>query len=83
MVLGLKEGLVECATVCVKSVVILILVQCTEVRFTSSISSGFTTMVVINPLDWKLANIQDIYLGLGLELEFGLERIRYLALECP
>ena len=40
-------------------------------------------MVVINPLDWKLANIQDIYLGLGLELEFGLQRIRYLALECP
>ena len=30
--------------------------QCTEVRFASLLSSGFTTMTVINPPDWKLAN---------------------------
>ena len=31
-------------------------VQCTEVRFDSLLSGGFTIMTVINPLDWKLAN---------------------------
>ena len=30
--------------------------QCTEVRFASLLSGGFTTMTVINPLDRKLAN---------------------------
>ena len=30
--------------------------HCTEVRFDSFLSGGFTTMVVINPPDWKLAN---------------------------
>ena len=27
-----------------------------EVRFASFLSGGFTTMTVINPPDWKLAN---------------------------
>ena len=31
--------------------------QCTEVRFASFLSGGFTTMAVINPTDWKLANL--------------------------
>ena len=31
-------------------------VQCTEVRFASFLSSGFTTMAAINLPDWKLAN---------------------------
>ena len=31
-------------------------VQCTEVRFASFLSGGFTTMAVINPPDWKVAN---------------------------
>ena len=30
--------------------------QCIEVRFDSFLSGGFTTMVVINPPNWKLAN---------------------------
>ena len=30
--------------------------QCTELRFASLLSGGFTTMTVINPPDWKLAN---------------------------
>ena len=30
--------------------------QCTEVRFVRFLSGGFTTMAVINPPDWKLAN---------------------------
>ena len=29
--------------------------HCTEVRFASFLSSGFTTMAVINPLEKKLA----------------------------
>ena len=29
--------------------------QCTEVRFASFLSGGFTTMAVINPLERKLA----------------------------
>ena len=34
----------------------------TEVRFDSFLSGGFTTMVVINPLDWKLANRTSVHL---------------------
>ena len=30
--------------------------RCPEVRFASLLSSRFTTMKVMNPLDWKLAN---------------------------
>ena len=30
--------------------------QCTEMRFACFLSGGFTTMAVINPQDWKLAN---------------------------
>ena len=30
--------------------------QCTEVRFASLLSGGFTTVAVINPLEKKLAN---------------------------
>ena len=30
--------------------------HCTEVRFASLLSGGFTTKTVINPPDWKLAN---------------------------
>jgi hypothetical protein len=30
--------------------------QCTEVRFASLLSSGFTAMAVINPLEKKMAN---------------------------
>ena len=33
-----------------------ILLQCTEVRFASVLSRGFTTMVVINPPEKILAN---------------------------
>ena len=50
LVLGIKEGLVECATVCVKSVVIL-----TEVHFFCFLSNGFTNMAVINLPERKLA----------------------------
>ena len=31
-------------------------VHCTEVRFACFLSSEFTTMAVMNPPDWKLAN---------------------------
>ena len=31
-------------------------IQCTEVQLDSFLSSGFTTMTVINPPDWKLTN---------------------------
>ena len=31
-------------------------VDCTEVRFTSFLSSGFTTIAIVNPLDEKLVN---------------------------
>ena len=38
---------------------------CTEVRFVRFLSGGFTTMAVINPPDWKLANHTSVrFLGL-------------------
>ena len=40
--------------------------HCTEVRFASFLSGGFTTMVVINPSDWKLANCTSVHCVNGL-----------------
>ena len=35
--------------------------QCTEVRFASLLSGGFTTMAVINPPEKKLANRTSVH----------------------
>ena len=37
--------------------------QCTEVRFSSFLSGGFTTMAVLNPLEKKLANRTSVQYG--------------------
>ena len=54
MVLGLEEGLVECATLCVKSLVILTIMG--EMRI-----SGFLFVPFQNFVDFGLINV-----GLGL-----------------
>ena len=35
--------------------------HCTEVRFVSFLSGGFTTIAVINPPDWKLVNRTSVH----------------------
>jgi hypothetical protein len=39
------------------------MVQCTEVRFASLLSGGFTTMAVINPPEKKLAKLTSVQCG--------------------
>ena len=47
----------------VVSFLIRILTQCTEVRFASLLSGGFTTMELINPPGKKLANHTSVQWG--------------------
>ena len=39
-----------------------VIIQCTEMRFASFFSGGFTTMAVINPLERKLAKSNVSYI---------------------
>ena len=79
MVLGLKEGLVECATVCVKSVVILT----TEWEF------EFTGESLYNKVkNWKqqinkkLAPLKTTGAGVEAIVRSALEPYEYIIYEC-
>ena len=56
-----------------------ILPQCTEVRFSSLLSDGFTTMTVTNPPDWKLANRTFVHWwrSLYLSMQSGSDIVRH------
>ena len=52
--------------------------HCTEVRFASFLSSGFTTMVVINPPEKKLAKRTSVHWSRGCHMLILLRNWDYL-----